>query len=141
MTKWEDMLTKSEAPTKKAKIAVVGKYIELQDAYKSIYESLQHAAIHEGVKLEIVRVSSEDEKVVKEIHRKVDGVLVPGGFGSRGVEGKILAVRNCRKSKLPFFGICMGMQVAAIEYARNVCGLKEANSLELDSETPHPLSP
>jgi CTP synthase len=139
MAKWEAMLKKVDSANKKAKIAVVGKYIELQDAYKSIYESLQHAAIHEGVNLEIVRVSSEDEARVKEIHKKVDGVLVPGGFGSRGVEGKVLAVKNCRKSKLPFFGICMGMQVAAIEFARNVCGLKGANSLELDSETPHPV--
>lgn len=139
MGKWEDMLTKTDSATKKVKIAVVGKYIELQDAYKSIYESLQHAAIYEGVKLEIVRVSSEDDKVVKAIHNKVNGVLVPGGFGSRGVEGKVLAVRNCRRSKLPFFGICMGMQVAAIEFARNVCGLKDANSLELDEKTPHPI--
>jgi len=139
MNKWEDMLKKTDSATQKATIAVVGKYIELQDAYKSIYESLQHAAIHEGVRLTIVRVSSEDEETVKEIHKKVDGILVPGGFGSRGIEGKIMAVKNCRVSNLPFFGICMGMQVAAIEFARHVCGLEGANSLELDKETPHPV--
>lgn len=139
MGKWEDMLKKTELSNKKVTIAVVGKYIELQDAYKSIYEALRHAAIHKGIDLEILRVSSEDLGKVRALSRKVAGILVPGGFGSRGVEGKIHAVKICREKNIPYFGICMGMQVAAIEFARNVCGLKAANSLELDEATPHPI--
>ncbi|MBF0196443.1 MAG: CTP synthase [Planctomycetes bacterium] len=139
MTRWEEMLRHIDEADVEVSIAVVGKYIELQDAYKSIYESLSHAAIHHGIKLKIIRVSSEDHQVVKGLGRRVAGVLVPGGFGSRGVEGKILAAKLAREKDIPYFGICMGMQVAAIEYARNVCGLKGANSLELDEETPHPV--
>jgi len=139
MNKWEDMLKKTDDAKKQVSIAVVGKYIELQDAYKSIYEALNHAAIHNGVDLKIIRVSSEDISKVKSVIKKVSGILVPGGFGSRGIEGKVQAVKICREKNVPFFGICMGMQVAAIEYARNVCGLKKANSLELDETTNHPI--
>jgi CTP synthase len=139
MAKWEEMLVKTEKATKEVSVAVVGKYIELQDAYKSIYEALNHAAINQGVKLNIIRISSEDFPKVRSVFKKVSGILVPGGFGSRGIEGKITAVKICREKNVPFFGICMGMQVAAIEYARNVCGLKKANSLELDEDTPHPV--
>jgi CTP synthase len=139
MTRWEEMLRKVDAAQEELTVAVVGKYIELQDAYKSIYESLRHAAIDEGLKLNILRVSSEKEDDIKALVGQVDGVLVPGGFGCRGVEGKILAAQICRENDIPYFGICMGMQVAAIEFARNVCGLKGANSLELDESTQHPV--
>ena len=139
MNKWEEMLKKTDNAKKQVSVAVVGKYIELQDAYKSIYEALNHAAIHNGVDLKIIRVSSEDTAKVKSVFKKVSGILVPGGFGSRGIEGKIQAVKICREKNVPFFGICMGMQVAAIEYARNVCGLKKANSLELDETTNYPI--
>ena len=139
MTRWEDMLKKIDLAQEELTVAVVGKYIELQDAYKSIYESLRHAAVDAGIKLTIVRVSSEDETAIRGLIGKVSGILVPGGFGCRGVEGKILAAQLCRENNLPFFGICMGMQVAAIEFARNVCGLSGANSLELDENTPHPV--
>lgn len=139
MQVWENMLKQIKLSQKEVTIAVVGKYIELQDAYKSIYESLRHAAIPHRVKLNILRVSSEKIKEVKALKGKVSGVLIPGGFGSRGVEGKIQAARMCRENGIPYFGICMGMQVAAIEFARNVCMLKSANSLELDEKTPHPV--
>lgn len=139
MGKWEEMLKKTEQASTPVTIAVVGKYIELQDAYKSIYESLQHAAIENEVKLKILRISSEDIAAVKKLPAKVHGILIPGGFGPRGIEGKVLASKLCREKGIPFFGICMGMQVAAIEFARNVCGFKGANSLELDPETEHPI--
>jgi CTP synthase len=139
MSRWEDMLKRVDAASGEMTVAVVGKYIELQDAYKSIYESLGHSAIYQDVKLNILRVSSENEEDIRALIGKVDGVLVPGGFGSRGVEGKILAAQLCRENKIPYFGICMGMQVAAIDFARNVCGLEGANSLELDKNTPHPI--
>lgn len=137
--KWEEMLTKVDNLKHKVNIAVVGKYIELQDAYKSIYEALNHAAIHNGVDLNIIRVSSEDIAKVKQVYKKAHGVLVPGGFGSRGIEGKIQSVKMCREKNKPFFGICMGMQVAAIEFARHVCGIKDATSLELDEKTASPI--
>jgi CTP synthase len=139
MGRWEEMLRKIDEANEPVKVAVVGKYIELQDAYKSIYESLNHAAVELGIKLKIIKVSSEDEATVKSLGSKVHGMLIPGGFGSRGIEGKVLAAKICREKEIPFFGICMGMQVAAIEFARNVCGLKDANSLELNEKTPHPI--
>ena len=139
MAQWESMLARCRKTHRTVTIAVAGKYIELQDAYKSIYESLKHAAIDLGVQLNIVRVSSENMAEIKKLVGEVSGILVPGGFGYRGIDGKILAARLCRERKIPFFGICMGMQVAAIEIARNLCGLKGANSLELDAATPHPV--
>ncbi len=139
MSKWDDMLKRIDKASLPLSIAVVGKYIELQDAYKSIYESLYHAAIDQGIELNIVRVSSEDTVAIEALVGKVDGVLVPGGFGNRGVEGKLLAAKLCREHDIPYFGICMGMQVAAIEFARGVCGLGGANSLELDPDTEHPI--
>ncbi|MBF0243758.1 MAG: CTP synthase [Planctomycetes bacterium] len=139
MEKWEEMLGRIATVSKVLTIAVVGKYIELQDAYKSIYEALDHAAANIGIRLKILRVSSEDLDKVRRLPAKVHGILVPGGFGVRGIEGKILSVKICREKGIPFFGICMGMQVAAIEFARNVCKLKGAHSAELDENTPHPV--
>lgn len=122
-------------------IAVVGKYIGLQDAYKSIYESLVHAGIFNDTKVVLKKVDSEDiEKAGGErLLKGVSGILVPGGFGYRGIEGKVKAIRYARERKVPFFGLCLGMQCAVIEFARNVCGLKDANSTEFMPETANPV--
>jgi CTP synthase len=142
MTEWNTMLeTLIRPPNGEVEIAVVGKYISLRDSYKSVYEALTHGAIASGVKLNIRMMESEDieqegaEAKLKGVH----GILVPGGFGVRGVEGKIEAIRYAREKKIPFFGICLGMQCAVIEFARNMCGLEEANSTELAPGTPHPV--
>ena len=123
------------------RIAVVGKYITLQDAYKSIYEALIHGGIANSAKVEIVKVDSEDVRTrkVSTLFCDIDGILVPGGFGYRGIEGKIIAIEFARQEKIPYFGICLGMQTAVIEFARNVCGLKDANSTEFDPKTPYPV--
>jgi len=139
---WEKQVVDKIKNTKSTvEVAVVGKYIELQDAYKSIYEALLHGGIANNVKLNIKKVDSEyiskhcAEKYLKGVH----GVLVPGGFGSRGIEGKIQAVQYARKNRIPFLGICLGMQIAVIEFARNVCGLKGVNSTEFNKNTPYPV--
>jgi CTP synthase len=128
-------------PQKRCRIAVVGKYITLQDAYKSIYEALIHGGIANNTKVEIVKVDSEDvkESTVKNLFADVDGILVPGGFGYRGIEGKIAAIEYARKHDIPYFGICLGMQTAVIEFARHVCGLHNANSTEFNPKTPYPV--
>ena len=138
---WEAFVDKVINPKHEIRIAVVGKYIELQDAYKSIYESITHAGAHHSTKVDVLRVDAEDieTKSAKEIIGHVDGVLIPGGFGDRGTEGKILAAKYARENDIPFFGICLGMQIASIEYARNVCDLEGANSTEFDSECAHPV--
>jgi len=127
----------------KVRIAVVGKYISLQDAYRSIYEALLHGAASNNAELEIVKIDSEDiekkSKSIKNIFQKVDGILIPGGFGTRGIEGKIAAVEYARKQGIPLFGICLGLHCAVIEYARNVCGLKNANSSEFDPHSENPV--
>ena len=123
-----------------AAIAVAGKYVELQDAYISITESLKHAALHNEAELDIRWVNAEKIEApgtdLDKVFAGVDGILVPGGFGDRGIEGKISAVRYAREHKIPFFGICLGMQCAVIEFARNVCGMKDANSSEFKAEVP-----
>lgn len=142
LKKWKkDVINRIKFPKKNITIAVVGKYIALQDAYKSIYESLMHAGIANNAKVNIVKVDSEAiTKDSPQKHlKKVDGILIPGGFGNRGIEGKIAAVRYARENKIPFFGICLGMQVAVIEFARNVCKLKSANSTEFNKDTPYPV--
>ncbi len=141
MERWKLIVHSMIHPTRRVTIAVVGKYVELQDAYKSIYESLRHAggANDCGVDLQIVD-AEEIEKDGAEAHLKgVGGILVPGGFGDRGTEGKIAAARYARENGIPYFGICLGMQIATIEFARNVCGLEGANSTEFDPATPHPV--
>lgn len=138
---WERFVQKVIHPKHRLTIAVVGKYIELQDAYKSIYESLIHAGAHHDTKVNIVRVEAEaieDNGAVSAIG-EVHGILVPGGFGDRGTEGKILAAQYARESDIPYFGICLGMQIATIEFARNVCGLEGANSTEFAKDTKHPV--
>ncbi len=137
----QDVVERVKNPKASCRIAVVGKYITLQDAYKSIYEALIHGGIANNAKVELVRVDSEDVKGhrVSDFFCDIDGVLVPGGFGYRGIEGKINAIEFARKQGIPYFGICLGMQTAVIEFARNVCGLKNANSTEFNSKTPYPV--
>lgn len=142
LSDWEERVIKNMRNcTKEVSIAVVGKYITLQDAYKSIYEALIHGALASRVRLNIKKVDSEEiEKYGAEKYlRGVTGILVPGGFGSRGIEGKIQAIRFARENNIPFLGICLGMQTAVIEFARDVCGLARANSTEFDKNTGHPV--
>lgn len=129
---WKKVVSIQKNPKFETTIAVVGKYVDLKESYKSLHEALVHAGIANNTKLNISYVDSENinKKNVKQTLRKANGVLVPGGFGSRGVEGKILAIQYARENKIPFFGICFGMQLCAIEFARNVCGLKNATSKE-----------
>ena len=126
---------------KTIKICVVGKYITLQDAYKSIYEALNHGGIANNSRVEIIKVDSEDmeRKCAEEFLKKANGILVPGGFGYRGIEGKIKPIQYARENKIPYLGICLGMQCAVIEFARNALRLKGANSTEFDKKTPHPV--
>ncbi|GAB6076719.1 CTP synthase [Desulfurobacterium crinifex] len=139
---WKEIVNRIKKPSRgTVKIAIVGKYIELPDAYKSIIESFVHAGAANDVKVEIKWVSAEelDEREPEEFLSDVCGILVPGGFGERGVEGKIKAVKFARENKIPFFGICLGMQCAVIEFARNVAGLEGAHSAEFSSTTPYPV--
>ena len=128
-------------PKHEVHIAVVGKYTELQDAYKSIYESLRHGGLANDSRVHIHQVAAEEisKQGAKALLATVHGVLIPGGFGSRGIEGKIEAIQYAREEHIPFFGICLGMQCATIEFARHVCGLKRANSTEFEPRTPHPV--
>ncbi len=142
MSEWETIARRLVSPTSgTCKIAVVGKYIDLQDAYKSIYESLAHAGVGNDCAVKIIRLDSEEleKQGAEKFLKDVDGVLIPGGFGDRGIEGKILAAKYARENKIPYFGICLGMQIAVIEYARNVLGLADANSAEFDTNTPNPV--
>jgi CTP synthase len=137
---WRAMIEDMRATTQVCEIAVVGKYIQLHDAYKSIYESLAHAGIANNCKVKLRKVRAEDYYEQGSILLDgVDGLLIPGGFGERGVEGKIRAIQHARETNLPFFGICLGMQCATIEFARNVAGLEGANTEELDPRAAHPV--
>lgn len=141
LTKWQSFVDRLVKPSLKTKIAVVGKYINLNDAYKSIYESLTIAGAEHDTAVEVIKVDAEDveKEGAKAIIGDVDGILIPGGFGERGTEGKILTAQYARENKIPYFGICLGMQIATIEFARNVCGIAEANSTEFIKDTPHPI--
>lgn len=140
MEEWDSLVKKIIAPKGEITIAFVGKYLELKESYKSLIEALIHSGAHLDTKVKIEWVDSEKlpEKGM-DVFEDVDGVLVAGGFGERGVEGKIMAIEYARTHKLPYLGICLGMQLAVIEYARNVLGLEDANSIEFDSETKNPL--
>lgn len=141
LTKWKGFLDKLKSPKSKVTIGLIGKYIELQDAYKSILESFIHAGAMNECKVQVVNVHSEyiTEENVAEKLNGLDGLLVAPGFGHRGIEGKIAAVKYARENGLPFFGICLGMQMAVIEFARNVLGLEHAHSTEMDPNTPQPV--
>jgi len=142
MRDWSQMVDTLVNPKGgEVEIAVVGKYITLQDSYKSIYEALTHGGIGNDVRVKIRQVESEEieKRGAEALLKGVSGVLVPGGFGDRGIEGKIAAVGYARENRLPFFGICLGMQCAVMDFSRNVCGLENANSSEFDEETPHPV--
>src|SRR5208283_3830068 len=139
---WEEGVVKRlRSPAREVKIAVVGKYITLQDAYKSIYEALVHGGIANNARVNIIKIDSEEVEShgIKKYLKDAHGILIPGGFGSRGIEGKIAAVKYARENNIPFFGICLGMQIAVIEFARNVANLKGANSTEFDAETSNPV--
>ena len=139
LSRWEEVVRRVKAPKATTRIAVVGKYIDLKDSYKSLSEALAHGGIANEAKVDVLWVDAEHiERDGAAAHfRDVHGILVPGGFGDRGIEGKIEAVRYAREQKAPFFGICLGMQCAVIEYARNMCGLTAANSSEFVPDTPH----
>ena len=140
LANWRKFVERVISPKKRVKIAVVGKYIHLQDAYKSIYESLTHAAASQdcGIDLKLIDAESLQDDVDSQL-KDVAGVLIPGGFGERGVEGKITAAQFAREHKVPYLGLCLGMQVATIEFARNVCGIKNANSTEFDKDAAEPV--
>ncbi len=141
LSDWEHMIEKLRAPVRSVTIALVGKYTSLHDAYISVAEALKHGGIANSSEVHIRWVASESvtEETVEDILKDVDGVLVPGGFGDRGIEGMICAIRYAREHDIPFLGICLGMQMAIVEYARNAAGLKGAHSIELDPETPYPV--
>ncbi|MDA0812988.1 MAG: CTP synthase [Verrucomicrobia bacterium] len=141
LSEWEAFVRSVVEPKHQVTIAVVGKYIELQDAYKSIYEALTHAGAANDCRVEVSRVDAEDiESDGAYAHlSEAHAILIPGGFGDRGTEGKILAAKYARENKVPYLGLCLGMHISTIEFARHVCGLEGANSTELDSATPHPV--
>ena len=143
MSDWEKMVYKINNPKKKVKIAVVGKYVELPDAYISVTEALHHGAIANDASVKIAWVNSEKIEAadtdLDEVFVGCKGILVPGGFGDRGVEGKIKAIQYAREHKIPFLGLCLGMQCAVIEFARHVCGMTDAHSTEFNEETGHPV--
>ena len=138
---WIDIVRRLKSPSGRVDIGVVGKYIELQDAYKSVYESLSHAGIANNCAVNIVRIDAEALETPEGLNKLkgMNGILVPGGFGDRGIEGKIAAVKYARDNGTPYFGLCLGLQIAVIEFARNVLGLKGANSYEVDEKTPYPV--
>jgi len=141
MSRWVEMVERVKNPQQTTTIAVVGKYIELQDAYKSLYEAIGHGGIANNCRVEIKRIDAEhiEQYGAEKNLKQVSGILVPGGFGIRGVEGKIAAIQYARENNIPFFGICLGMQCAVIELARSLCGLKKASSTEFDQATPYPV--
>jgi CTP synthase len=141
LDKWVDLVSRLRNPAMSVKIGVVGKYVHLTDTYKSLNEALYHGGLAHAVKVELVFVDSEtiDTENPRPALGSVDGVLVPGGFGERGTEGKIAAIRWARENDVPFFGICLGLQLAVVEYARTVCGLHGAMSREFDADPTHPV--
>ncbi len=141
LSEWDEVLDRQFNKTEgEVRIAMVGKYMDLLDAYKSLNESLQHAGLQNRVKVVVDYIEAEDiERNGTGVLEGVDAILVPGGFGDRGVEGKISTVQYARENNIPFLGICLGMHVALVEYARNVCGLEDAHSTEMNKTTPHPI--
>jgi CTP synthase len=141
LSEWRSLVERLDTCRQSVAIALVGKYVQLHEAYLSVWEALKHSAVYHGRKLELVWVDSEEltRDTVADRLAGADGVIVPGGFGMRGIEGKIEAVQYCRENGVPYLGVCLGMQVAVIEYARNVCGMDGANSWEFNEETEYPV--
>jgi CTP synthase len=141
LDQWEAIVKKISAPKNEVTIAIAGKYVNLQDSYKSLHESLVHGGLANNCRVNLTYVDSEEieKKGAVAMLGDADGILIPGGFGSRGVEGKISAIKYARENNIPFFGICLGMQLAMIEMSRNLCGLKDANSSEFDAGTQNPV--
>ncbi len=141
LSEWNSIIDKVKNPKGKVKIALVGKYVELRDAYLSVAEALRHGGIANDVEVDIDWVNSEHLGIdsCSTALKDADGIIVPGGFGNRGIDGKICAINYARENKIPFFGICLGMQLASIEFARNVCGLEGAHTTEIEPETPYPI--
>jgi CTP synthase len=141
LTPWEDLIHRVYNPKADVTIGIVGKYVEYEDSYKSLKEALVHGALAHNLKLQVNWIEAEGLETADKSYEaqldEYDGLLVPGGFGKRGIEGMLNAIRYAREKKVPYFGICLGMQTACIEYARNVCGLADANSSEFDPATPH----
>ena len=141
LTDWNALIERIATASRPVKIGIVGKYVTLADSYLSVVEAVKHAAFHHGGKLELVWLASDDltnESGAAQLEG-LDGIVVPGGFGVRGIEGKLVAIRYAREHKIPFIGLCLGLQCAVIEFARDVCGLEGANSAEFDPTTPHPV--
>ncbi|MDT0554633.1 CTP synthase [Patiriisocius hiemis] len=141
LERWNQFLNRHKNPKSEVTIGLIGKYVELQDSYKSILEAFIHAGAENEVKVHVESIHSEyiNEKTIKNKFTKLDGILVAPGFGERGIEGKIDAIQYARENKIPFLGICLGMQMAVIEYSRNVLGLKDANSTEMNADTQNPV--
>jgi CTP synthase len=141
MSHWQDIIRRLIAPQHRVRIGVVGKYIELQDAYKSVYEALKHGGISNdcGVQIEHIEAEEVEKPGGEKLFKDLGGILVPGGFGERGIEGKIKAAQYARQNRVPYLGLCLGMQIATIEFARNVLGLAGAHSTEFDAQSPHPV--
>ncbi len=141
LTEWEEVVNKVKSMHKKVRIALVGKYVSLRDAYLSVAEALYHGGIENGTEVEIDWIDSEEinESNVDNILKEANGIIVPGGFGTRGIKGKMLACKYARENKVPFLGLCLGMQVAVIEFARNVLGIEDATSSEFDENTKNPV--
>jgi CTP synthase len=141
LTGWEAITRRASEAGRHVRIALVGKYVQLEDAYLSVVEALRHAGVHHGCKVEIEWIDSESvaEAEVAARLERADGILIPGGFGGRGIEGKIRAAQVARERRIPYLGICLGMQIAVCEFARNVAGMEGANSTEFDLETPFPV--
>src|ERR1700752_4954236 len=139
LSRWEEIVRRSYNPQDEVSIGIVGKYVEYEDSYKSLKEALTHGALAHNLKLRVTWIEAEGletENYADQL-KDFDGILVPGGFGKRGIEGMLNAIRYARENKVPYFGICLGMQTACIEFARNVCGLAEADSSEFNQATPH----
>jgi CTP synthase len=138
---WKKVVNIIKTPKRKVRVGVIGKYINLQDAYRSIYDGLLHGGTSHRTEVEIVRFHAEDMENKRSLRRlaRMNGILVPWGFGKRGTEGKINTIQYARKNNIPFLGICLGMQMSVVEFARNACGFKDANSSELEPGTPHPV--
>ena len=141
LSHWRQLVARIEASVSPVRIGLIGKYVDLHDAYLSVIESLKHAGFHHGAQIEVVWIQAEDVEglLADEAIGSLDGIVIPGGFGPRGIEGKIRAAEYARENQVPCLGLCLGMQVMTVEFARNVVGLKDANSTEFNAATPHPV--